>query len=193
MAEVVKMGSIQSDVKALTNAVEKLKEVYGLMWEARGLRNECRRLLNEVVVDVAKLTGLGPSNLSHPYRFYHYERDVEGEEGEGATVWRLEIDPYPHFEEWGRLERVEVTMSVYGKEDSCKIRVRVREGDRCKEVDYELDRLKLKDLCELAYNCDAILGLLESGLRERLSQLSKTLDLIKSLVAQLRMLGLTKD
>jgi hypothetical protein len=188
MAEAVKMDPIQSDVKALTNAVEKLKEVYGLMWEVRDLRNECRRLLYEVVVDVAKLTGLGPSNLSHPYHFYHYERDVEG-----ATVWRLEIDPYPHFEEWGRLERVEVTMSVYGKKDSCNIRVRVRQENRGEEVDYQLDHLKLKELCELAYNRDAILGPVESGLRERLSQLSKALDLIKSLVAQLRMLGLTKE
>jgi hypothetical protein len=190
MAEAVKMEPIQSDVKALTKAVEKLKEVYGLMWEARDLRNECRRLLYEVVVDVAKLTGLGPSNLSHPHNFYHYERDVEGE---GATVWKLEVNPYPHFEEWGRLERIEVTMSTYGKKDSCDIRVRVRQGNRGEEVDYQLDRLNLKELCELAYNRDAILGPLEEGLRERLSQLSRALDLIKSLVAQLRMLGLTKD
>jgi len=190
MAEDVKMDPIQSDVKALTSTVEKLKEIYGLMWEARFLRNECRRLLYEVVVDVAKLTGLGPSNLSHPHHFYHYERKVEGE---GATVWKLEIDPYPHFEEWGRLERVEVTMSVYGKKDSCNIRVRVRQENRGQEVDYQLERLSLKELCELAYNRDAILGLLEEGLRERLSQLSKALELIKSLVAQLRMLGLTKE
>jgi hypothetical protein len=91
------------------------------------------------------------------------------------------FDPYPRFEPRGTLKEVRLNLS----EGAAKIEIRYGSSS-CEK--YDLSDLSVLELIELAYNLRGMIDEMVAELERWKSELSGALDVVRSIVAQVRLL-----